>query len=464
MMTHFTTKCVANGEIAKTKRKSMLTSAVILSTALWLSGCNKVKDETMVAPKTITADSFGAEVATKWADLNLKLIKGTPGFTPPVASRALAYSGVTLYEAVVPGIPNRQSMAGQLSSLTVLPRIEVDVEYNWAISANAAQASITKNLFITTSLANKNTIDSLETALNSTYKTADVSMEVFDRSVKFGQSIATSIFEWSKSDGGHEAYTRNQPKDYVPPVGPGLWIQTTPGDAGRAVQPTWGKNRTFVIANSIIDPPAPLKYSTEVTSPFFAQGLEVYTTVKNLTDEQKTIAKFWADGGGTITPPGHSVSLASIAIQKDKANLAKAAEAYAKVGMSVADAFICCWKCKYAYNLLRPETYIKIAIDPSFKPLLTTPPFPEHLSGHATQSGAAMQVLSDMFGYNFSIVDNTNKALGFQDRSYDSFFEAGQEAALSRLYGGIHFRTGNEVGTSEGKKIGKNVLALGFKK
>jgi hypothetical protein len=463
-MTLFTTKSVANTNTATTKRVPMLASAIIMSSALWLSGCNKVKDDAIVAPKTVTTDTFGAEVATKWADLNLKLIKGTAGFTPPLASRALAYTGVTLYESVVPGIANRQSMAGQLSSLTVLPRIETDVEYNWAISANAAQASITKSLFVTTSLANKNTIDSLENALNSTYKTSEVTMEVFDRSVKFGQSIATAIFEWSKSDGGHEGYTRNQPKDYVPPVGPGLWIQTTAGDAGRAVQPSWGKNRTFVIANSIIDPPAPLKYSTDVTSPFFAQGLEVYTTVKNLTDDQKTIAKFWADGGGSITPPGHSISLTSIAIKKDNANLAKAAEAYAKVGISVADAFICCWKCKYTYNLMRPETYIKIAIDPSFKPLLTTPPFPEHLSGHSTQSGAAMQVLSDMFGYNFSIVDNTNSALGFKDRAYDNFFDAGQEAAVSRLYGGIHFRTGNELGITEGKKIGKNVLALNLKK
>ena len=442
---------------------TMLSSILLLGATLWLGGCQKTNE---ADPKSTlkTVDAIEAEVALKWADLTLKLIRTTSGFTPPVASRALGYAGVTLYESVAPGTSNYQSLVGQLNQLSNVPKAEVSQEYEWAIVANAGQAAILKNLFANTTLANKTTIDSLETALNAAYKTTEISLETFDRSVKFGRDVATSIFEWSKTDNGHEGYLRNQPKDYVPPVGVGLWVQTTAGDAGRAMQPYWGLNRPFVGSNTAVIPPAPLKYSTDISSPFFTQGLEVYSVGKNLTDEQKTIALFWADGGNTITPPGHSYSLTSIAIKKANAKLDKAAEAYAKVGISVADAFICCWKCKYQYNLMRPVTYINSAIDPNWKPLIATPPFPDYLSGHSTQSGAFSQVLSDLFGYNFSFADNTHEARGFKARSFSNFYDAADEAAISRLYGGIHYRAANEIGLSEGRKLGRNVSSLKFKK
>lgn len=446
------------------KRHMGMLSLVILFSTLVTSSCQNEENATPATPQFKTVDTYDAEVATKWSTLQLKLISTTAGFSPPVASRALGYAGVTLYESVVSGMPQNRSLLGQLNGLNALPRTETNKEYNWAISANAGQAYILKNLFANTSAANKTTIDSLETAMNTALKTAEVNPETFGRSVTFGQEIAKAIFEWSKTDNGHEGYTRNQPKEFTPPIGPGMWVQTAAGDAGRALQPYWGQVRPFLVANSAVALPKPIPFSNDISSSFFALGKEVYDVSKRLSDEQKAIALFWADGGNTISPPGHSYSIATIALKQTNAKLDKAAEAYAKVGMAVADAFICCWKCKYEFNLLRPITYIRATIDPLWSPLIATPPFPEHLSGHSTQSGASAQVLTDLFGTQFAFTDDSHKARGLKERKFSTFFEAADEAAISRLYGGIHYSHANVTGLDAGKKIGANVNALKFKK
>jgi hypothetical protein len=196
--------------------------------------------------------------------------------------------------------------------------------------------------------------------------------------------------------------------------------------------------------------------------------LEVYITGKELTPEQFTIARFWADDPGrTSTPPGHWISILNQVLVQDEARLSLAAEAYVKVGMALADAFITCWHTKYLYNLLRPITYIQTQIDPTWNtPAITdavnTPPFPEYTSGHSVQSAAAAIVLTSLFGDNYAFVDNTHANLGFSARSFASFQMAAQEAAISRLYGGIHYRAAIESGLEQGECVGEQVLALQF--
>jgi membrane-associated phospholipid phosphatase len=140
--------------------------------------------------------------------------------------------------------------------------------------------------------------------------------------------------------------------------------------------------------------------------------------------------------------------------------LAAAAEAYARVGIAVADAFIACWYTKYRSNLQRPVTYIQGHIDGSWLPDLVTPPFPTYTSGHSTQSGAAAAVLTDMFGVE-AFTDTLNADHGLipmlEARSSSSF-EAAAEAAVSRLYGGIHFSFDNTVGLSAGQCIGQAII------
>jgi len=438
-------------------------TAARLAAALLLAACSHDADPVDPTPASPSADTYPADAATKWADLELRLIRYGTGFSPPVASRALGYSGVALYEAVVPGMPAYQSLAGQLTGLAALPRPEAGQRYNWSVTANSAEALVVKSLFGNVTAAQRVTIDSLEAALDQPYRTA----AEFARSVQYGQQVAQAVFDWSRTDGGHEGYLTNQPASYVPPVGVGLWVPAAAGAGGRAVQPYWGRNRLFVPADAALPMPAlPYTYSTQVGSPYYAQVLEVYNTSRSLTAEQRIIAAYWADAGQSITPPGHSISITSIVLRSRGASLAAAAEAYARVGMAVADAFVGCWKCKYEYNWQRPVTAVQAMIDPAWQPAWATPAFPEFVSGHASQSGAAAQVLADLFGAQTAFVDNTHQArgAGFEPRAFASFAAFADEAAMSRLYGGIHFRSGNEVGLVEGQKVGRNVSALRFKR
>jgi hypothetical protein len=356
-------------------------------------------------------------------------------------------------------MPQYQSLAGKLNGLTDIPKPTKDMEYHWGVSANYAMASILKNLFANTSATNKASIDSIRSVYDARFQ-AIVNQEVFNRSANYGEQVATKIFDWSKTDGGHEGYSKNFPTSYAIPMGLGLWEKT---DASSALQPYWGENRTFLIANAApsIMAPAPPAFSSDPTSTLFKYGKEVYDVSKNLTQEQKNIALFWADGAGeTFTPPGHSISITRQVLLEKKSTLDAVAESYMKVGVAVADAFICGWKCKYLYNTMRPITYIQRFIDASWKPLLSTPPFPEYISGHSIQSTATAEVLTQLFGDNYQFTDNSHADRGLSARTLRSFRDFAQEAAISRLYGGIHFRHGNEEGINMGLKVGKNVATL----
>lgn len=457
-----------------TKSGSHYGSLVMVVLLALLQAC-RLQPSDPVQPTTPTvngktADQYASDVAVKWAALQLKLTKTTAGFTPPVASRAYGYAGLTLYEAVVPGIKDRKSLASQLQGLTSLPQPQSGQTYNWPLSANAAEAAILRSLYPTTSAANLSSIDSLETALKAQFK--DTSDSVNQRSITFGKQIANALYQWSKTDGGDAGYSRNFPASYVVPVGAGLWQPTENGQK-IPMQPYWGLNRTFVKANDGLEMPKILPYSTDIKSATFGQYLDVYNKSKNLTQTEKEIAVWWADNPvDTFTPPGHSYSITKIAVVTSKATLDKAVEAFARTGIAVADAFILCWRCKYTYNNLRPYTYVRLAIDPTWVPFWPAPPFPGFPSGHATQSSAAATVLTSLFGENFAFTDDshvgrpkdTARNVEFKARSFTSFTQSAQESADSRFYGNIHTRQDNETGLSEGKLIGTNVNNLNWKK
>lgn len=410
--------------------------------------------------RPLPAAAFDSDVATAWFNLALELVRGTPGFSPPVASRAFGYAGIALYESLVPGMPGYRSLAGQLNDLASPPGPS-DPAHHWATVANAGLASILRSHFPTSSTENKAAMDTLEESFAERFRTT-VPRGIYRRSVARGRAVADHVFEWSRSDGGHEGYLHNFPS-YTPPVGPGLWVPTPPLFLP-ALQPFWGSNRPFALTSGKrCNPGPPLAYSEEHSSSFYAEARECYEVVKDLTPEQEAIALFWSDDPGvTFTPPGHSVSILTQVIRGRALTLDVAAEAYAKVGIAVADAFVSCWRTKYRYNLLRPVTYVQAVIDPTWMPLLVTPPFPEYTSGHSVQSAAAAQVLSDLLGI-VSFTDHTNDDRGLEPRSFGSFFEAAEEAALSRLYGGIHFRTAIALGLEQGRCIGRKVSGLKFR-
>lgn len=393
-------------------------------------------------------------VPVSWYQLELKLIRETGGFSPPVAARAIAYTGITLHEAVAAG----HSLSGQLNALQYVPRPDRWKRYNYAIAANSAMAQIIRSLFPNASAANQQLITQLENDNLQLY--ADTCHpDVVSRSISFGRQVATAIHQWSVGDGGKDGYLNNFPTDYVPPVGPGLWVPTPPAFQ-RALLPYWGNNRTLVrpfVAN--IPPPA---FSTATSSAFYQSALTVYLKGTTQSPEENLIARYWADGGGTFTPPGHLIAIAAQLAVERNLSLASAARLFAQVGISLNDAGILCWKYKYRYNLLRPVTYIRTYIDSSWMPTIGTPPFPAYTSGHSTFTAAAGGILIARFGSSFSFTDQQKVPEGFAPRSFNNFQSMINEAAISRIYGGIHYEFDSEIGKQTGSDIARRVLDLRY--
>ncbi|SFE08178.1 PAP2 superfamily protein [Chitinophaga sp. CF118] len=402
-----------------------------------------------------------AAVAVSWYQLQLKLIKETSGFTPPVAARAIAYTGITLHEAAVWGARGASSLKGQLNGLSYVPAPERGKKYNWAIAANSAMAAIIKNLFPNANAANLALITQLEIDNLEAYSDSCAQEEII-RSVNFGRQVAGSIYQWSTSDGGKDGYANTFPPEYVPPVGPGLWVSTPPAFQP-AMLPYWGNNRPIIRANTSdsagIRPPV---YSTDTTSVFYNEAFLVYHTGVTLTPEQNLIARYWADGGGTFTPPGHLIAITAQLISEQHLSLSAAAKLFAQVGIGLNDAGILCWKYKYKYNLLRPITYIRANINSTWLPLIGTPPFPSYTSGHATFTSAAGHILAAYFGTGFSFTDNQKVPEGFTPRFFNGFVNMIDEAAISRVYGGIHYEFDSEVGKQTGGDIAERVLSLRY--
>lgn len=420
---------------------------------------------------TRTADSYSAAVATEWTSLALSLTQQTPGFSPPVAARAFGYLGLALYESIVPGMPGYTSLAGQLNELSSLPVAQPDEPLHWPTVANASLATMTRMMFSNATAENKGRIDQLERLLPLKYgqdfDPNTYTPEIINRSNSFGKLMAMAILTWARTDGGHEAWgpLRRNRANYVPPSGAGRWAATTPAFA-KPLLPYWGENRPFAL-KSVEDCPAPPppEYSEEANSAFYKSAQEVYNISNAATQEQRQFALYWADDTGkTPTPAGHWSFIANDLLKTRKANLAEAAVTHARLNIAMADAFTACWATKYAHNVLRPVTYVQGSFDSNWVPsLMTTPPFPEYPSGHSVQSSAAASVLNQIFGANTTFTDNTHNDRGWGPRTFPSFNAAANEAALSRLYAGIHFRFGIEGGQVQGKCVAAKALALKFK-
>ncbi len=385
-------------------------------------------------------------------------------FSPPVASRIYYYCGVAAYETALRASANKKyiSLCNQLNGLQELPspsnRVVPIVSalsafYNTALHYVFSEAALK---------------DSFAKAILKFENIKKKDPILYERSFNYGKQISDSIFEWSKSDG--YAATRKK-RRYSFSKEPGKWTPTPPAYLA-AIEPYWSEMRTAVMGSEeacAIKHPAP--FSTDSSSNFYKLAKEVYDVKNNISDEQNTIANFWdcnpfnVNTNGhlmfavkKLSPGGHWMNIATIAAEKNHADLTTATAAYALTAIAIYDGFINCWKEKYRSNLIRPETYINNVIDAKWHPVLQTPPFPEYPSGHSVISMAAATVLTYFFGNNFSFNDNTEINYGLPVRNYPSFISAANEAAISRLYGGIHYREAIDNGKELGKETGGYVL------
>jgi hypothetical protein len=436
--------------------------ALIICSAIFLGRCKKdIKSNPLemqpAALKTLhghlkQTNTYSSDVVFAWMNLQLRIMRTATGIPNVAFARPYAYSGITLYEAVVNGMPAYQSLQGQLNGLTGLPQTTPGLAYHWASVANAALALINKRMFPTTSIANKNAIDSLENELNAQYA-GDTDPEIASRSVQFGRDVAQKIFDWSETDG----YTHASDA-YPLPGGIGLWVPTAPAFAA-ASTPYWGNLRTIVPGSGKnTQPGAPTAYSTDPSSDFYKMVKQVYDASQTLTPEQTAMAMYWRDIPG-VTTPGHYLSILEQVLEKEKSTLDQSAVAYALCAITVNDAAISCWKTKYTYNLVRPITYIRNVLGhASWLSLLATPAHPEYSSAHAVLSEANADALTSLFGDNYSFTDHTYDYLGFPSRSFNSFHAIAVDAGNSRLYAGIHYQPSIDAGLEQGSKVAANVI------
>lgn len=385
-------------------------------------------------------------------------------FSPPQASRAYAYASIAAYEALRPGYPQYRTMAGQLNGLDTLPAPQAGKAYSFPLAGVHAFLTVGKQLTFS-----RARMDSARAASDEEFRHSGMPDDVYARSVAYGDTIAARVLAWAGKD--HYLQTRGAPKFAVTKE-PGRWVPTPPAYMD-AIEPNWRLLRPFVLDSaSQFRPAPPIRFDTAKAGAYMQQAREVYDAGRALTPDQKALTAFWdcnpyvmhVEGHAMfatkkITPGGHWMGIAYIAARDAHADPMRTAEAYARTAIALADGFISNWDEKFRSNMIRPETVINTYVDPSWEPFLQTPPFPEYTSGHSVISSAAAAVLTDEFGPKFAFVDSTEVPYGLPVRRFGSFNEAAREAAISRLYGGIHYRQATEEGNTQGAKVGAMVIA-----
>ena len=383
-------------------------------------------------------------------------------FSPPVASRVYMYPTIAAYEIMAQAYPEAYtSLAGQLNGLTVSPAIAEEVAPE--LAALYAYNRIGKTLIFS-----EDKMEAFQAKLEEKVKDMGVPRSVRKASKAYADQMVEHILAWAKGDLYNQ--TRTYPK-YTILEEEKFW-KPTPPDYMDGIEPHWNKIRTLVLDSaSQYKPKDPLEFDLTKGSPFQTQLQQVYEIGEGLTEEQIEIAKFWdcnpyvthhrghaMFATKKITPGGHWIGITAIATRKAKSDFAATINAYTHVSVALFDAFISCWDEKWNTLVVRPETLINKHYDEEWLPLLQTPPFPEYTSGHSVISRASAVVLTELYGDNFAFTDTTEVAFGLPVRSYTSFLHASEEAAISRLYGGIHYMMAIEEGVSQGNKVGEHIV------
>ena len=386
-------------------------------------------------------------------------------FSPPVASRIYVYPTIAAYEILINQHPNFKSLTGKIKGLDKIPLPDPDLEYSFPLASIHAFLVVGKDLIFS-----EEKITDYQKELMSELKELGIPNDIYNRSIDYGDIVASHIREWYKKDNYDQ--TRSFPKYTIRRNNIESW-KPTPPDYMEGIEPHWNKIRTLLIDSAdqftVDQPPS---FSMKKDSHFYKDLYEVYQIGKNLTDEQKQIASFWdcnpyvshhkghaMFATKKITPGGHWIGITKIATQKADLSLMETIYTYTLVSVGLFDSFIVCWDEKWRSILVRPETLINQFIDKEWIPYLQTPPFPEYTSGHSVISRTSAKILTKVLGDNFEFLDTTEEKYGLKARNYKSFIEAADEAAISRIWGGIHYMPAITLGVKQGDKVGDFVLS-----
>lgn len=384
--------------------------------------------------------------------------------SPPAAARFYAYSLLGAYEVALVSQRKTPDINLKLNVPLKLQAPSLPKNFNLLFCSTYAMLDVGRQIMP----SGKMLIEKQKKLIDTFVADKRLSQRDVSKQVQYAEEIAKQVMAYAKTDGYGKLSTYRR---YTPSKEEGRWYPTPP-EYMAPVEPKWETIRPFLLdsANQF-SPMPPATFSKDTTSSFYQQMVEVYNVVKGLSEEQRAIASFWdcnpfavtysghmAIGLKKISPGGHWMGITGIACKKANVSLDSAIFIHTSVAITLHDAFISCWTEKYLSDRIRPETAINKLVDPTWRPILQTPPFPEYTSGHSVVSASAATVLTHLLGDNFSFVDTSEIYFGLPERHFNSFFEASNEAAISRLYGGIHFRDACEQGVSQGKLVGRLVL------
>ncbi|MEP6466425.1 MAG: vanadium-dependent haloperoxidase [Parafilimonas sp.] len=383
-------------------------------------------------------------------------------FTPPVASRVFAYSNLAAYEVLSKEGHHYASLEGKIKDLKNIPSPAKPAQVDFPFASLIAMTKIGRELTFS-----EKQMDGLIDSIKTLAKNTNMTTEMFDSSVSYGNEVANAILVWSKGDN----YGKTRGSKFSVTGLDGHWSPTPPGYFD-AVEPKWMTIRTLALdsPNTFpIVPPPP--FSKDSTSKFYKMAKQVYDTINALDTTQQSIANFWDCNSfklhqeghvmfatKAMTPCGHWIEIIGTVTKEHKDDFYATVFAYTGASIGMFDGFIACWWCKYHYDMIRPETYINLYIDPNWKPFLQTPPFPEYISAHSVISAASAQFLTRLYGDNFSFVDSSERDWSWPDRHFKSFNDAAWEVSMSRFYGGIHYYQAIVEGRNQGAEIGNLVM------
>ncbi len=440
--------------------------------------------------------SHDSDVYGKWNDVFLQLDRYAVGYRPGPVPHALGYLGFTAYEAVVPGMPEYNSLANLYPGLSV-PQFDESLEYHWPAVINEVYAFMMKRFFFHMENTYPNEFGQIEKTrllLRAKYAT-ETTPEILERSERRGEEVARVFYDWERTDeAAHNAFLNPQPP-YNAPTGPGYWTPTIP-DFTQALFPFWGQVRTFALREEEQLARPPIPYSEHPQSLFFGQAFEAYSMVKNIKEngpnsyEQRWLAEFWSDDilGLTFSPPARLIAVADQVVKAENMNLEEAVDVYAKMGMTLNDVSVAIWQSKYVYNVERPVSYIR-RVMPQYYPdaanwttILNnpiagyqgiTPGFPAYPSGHSGFGGGGGKILSALFEFNskrpgtYTFTDRCHlyrsEFIG-TPRTLASFKDLAYEDAYSRIPLGVHFRMDCDEGVRLGELAAQRILELPWKK
>ncbi len=384
-------------------------------------------------------------------------------FPPMIAARNYAYATIAAYECMVAGDSSLETLAGRIKHMPPMPKPANGKTVDYPLAGLLSFVKV------------GNAVTFPEGSMMNYYekllKMADslnVPRGVLKETITFSDSITAAILKWSKGD--NYAATRGAPR-YAVNDSLGRWVPTPPMYAS-GLEPHWMTIRPFALDSaSQCMPGRPPFFTLEKNSVYYKSLIEVKQTVDSLTEEQKHIADFWDDNpfkmnvSGHVmfatkkfSPPGHWMNIVGIAAHKANADFKTTVTAYALTSIALFDGFISCWDEKYRSNYVRPETVINEKISGDWHPYIQTPPFPSYTSGHSTISAAAAEVMTSIFGDKITFTDTSLLEFGIANREFKSFRAAAQEASISRLYGGIHYKFDLDSGNAMGKRVGAIVL------